>query len=150
MKNLAPYLFLAVLVVLALAVRYYQLREEGGLELPGTGRKPASQGATTKNTRNNLDAFRDPKSEYFFTKHARCRMACRNITQKEVKEIVKKADVNYNKSQLDAARGPKYAVEGYTARDRQHIRVIVAPKQRHLSIVTVIDLDKGWECPSCN
>jgi hypothetical protein len=25
----------------------------------------------------------------------------------------------------------------------------VAPKQKHFSIVTVIDLDKEWECPSC-
>ena len=81
---------------------------------------------------------------------ARCRMACRRITQKEVKEIVRKAEVNYRKSDLDAGQGPKYAVEGYTSRDRQHIRVIVAPRQRHLSIVTVIDLDKDWECPSCD
>ncbi|KXK22952.1 MAG: hypothetical protein UZ12_BCD005002929 [Bacteroidetes bacterium OLB12] len=76
-------------------------------------------------------------------------MECRNITQKEVKEIVRKANVNYNKSDLQASGGAKYALEGYTSKDRQHIRVIVAPRKKHLSIVTVIDLDKDWECPSC-
>lgn len=76
-------------------------------------------------------------------------MDCRHITQKEVKEIVGKAEVNYNKSELDAPKGPTYALEGYTSKDKQHVRIIVAPKQRHLSIVTVIDLDEDWECPSC-
>ncbi len=149
MKKLIPYLLLAALFVIALGVR--QCRDSGELENDNpsvTNSSPKSKKSTGDN-RSNLDVFRDPESEYFFTKHARCRMECRKITQKEVKEIVRQADVNYNKSELDAAQGPKYAVEGYTSKDRQHIRVIVAPKQRHLSIVTVIDLDKDWECPSC-
>ena len=76
-------------------------------------------------------------------------MKCRHINKEEVKEIVQKAKVNYKKSELDAAQGPKYALEGYTARDNQHVRIIVAPKQRHLTIVTVIDLDEDWDCPKC-
>lgn len=76
-------------------------------------------------------------------------MDCRKITQKEVKEIVRKAEVNYTKSDLNDPKGATYALEGFTSKDRQHVRIIVAPKQRHLSIVTVIDLDKDWECPSC-
>ncbi|MBL7871346.1 MAG: DUF4258 domain-containing protein [Cyclobacteriaceae bacterium] len=148
MKKLIPYLLLAVLFVIALGVR--QCRNSEALESDNPSvTKSAPKSKSTDDIRSNLDVFRDPESDYFFTKHARCRMECRKITQKEVKEIVRKADVNYNKSELDAAQGPKYAVEGYTSKDRQHIRVIVAPKQRHLSIVTVIDLDKDWECPSC-
>ncbi|MDH4089708.1 MAG: DUF4258 domain-containing protein [Cyclobacteriaceae bacterium] len=148
-KKLIPYIILAVLFVIALGIRQYRSEEVSETGSPATNNTAPSTKKATESRRSNLDIFRDPEAEYFFTKHARCRMACRNITQKEVKEIVRKADVNYNKSDLDAAQGPKYAVEGYTARDRQHIRVIVAPKQRHLSIVTVIDLDKDWECPSC-
>jgi hypothetical protein len=149
MKKLIPYLLLAVLFVIALGVR--QCRNSGALENENSSvtKSATKSKKSTEDNRSNLDVFRDPESEYFFTNHARCRMECRKITQKEVKEIVRKADVNYNKSELDAAQGPKYAVEGYTSKDRQHIRVIVAPKQRHLSIVTVIDLDKDWECPSC-
>lgn len=146
MKKAIPYVILAVFFVIALGVR--QCRQQKDVE-PNTSSTNNATKPTDASGKDNLDAFRDPESEYFFTKHARCRMECRKITQKEIKEIVRKAEVNYNKSELDAAQGPKYAVEGYTSKDRQHIRVIVAPKQRHLSIVTVIDLDKDWECPSC-
>jgi hypothetical protein len=149
MKKLIPYLLLAVLFVVALGVRQCRNSQEGGIDNSSVSNSSPKPKKTSEANRSNLDVFRDPESEYFFTKHARCRMECRKITQKEVKEIVRKAEVNYNKSELDAAQGPKYAVEGYTSKDRQHIRVIVAPKQRHLSIVTVIDLDKDWECPSC-
>jgi len=149
MKKAIPYLLLAVLFVIAFFVKQYRESEYNDREQsPSTDTRKSNKGST--DTRNNLDVFRDPDAEYFFTKHARCRMECRSITQKEVKEIVRKADVNYNKSDLDAAQGPKYALEGYTSKDRQHVRIIVAPKQKHLSIVTVIDLDKDWECPSCD
>jgi hypothetical protein len=138
-----------VLVIVALFVRQY--RERKLIDREQTSQSDVRKGSkSTSDSRNSLDAFRDPEAEYFFTKHARCRMECRSITQKEVKEIVGKADVNYNKSDLEAKEGPKYALEGYTSKDRQHVRIIVAPKQKHLSIVTVIDLDKEWECPSCN
>jgi hypothetical protein len=40
-------------------------------------------------------------------------------------------------------------LEGYTSKEKQHIRIIVAPKQKHLTIVTVIDLDEEWACGSC-
>jgi Domain of unknown function (DUF4258) len=146
MKKLIPYLLLLVLFVVAFYVKQY--REQGNTipDLPTSTRdKP-----TSADSRNALDVFRDPDAEYYFTKHARCRMECRRITQKEVKEIVRKANVNYRKSDLKAAEGPKYALEGITSRDKQHVRIIVAPKQRHLSIVTVIDLDKEWDCPGCD
>jgi len=144
MKKLIPYLLLLMLFVVALFVK--RCRENDNVpDSPSVTQEKRSNPSAGK----NLEAFRDPDAEYFFTKHARCRMECRNITQKEVKEIVRKAEVNYNKSELDAPQGPKYALEGYTSKDRQHVRIIVAPKQKHLSIVTVIDLDKEWECPSC-
>ena len=145
MKKLIPYLLLAVLFMVALFVKQYR---DQGQPLPDSpnGRERKS----TSDNRNHLDTFRDPEAEYFFTKHVRCRMECRHITQKEVKEIVRKADVNYRKSDLQAAQGPKYALEGYTSKDRQHIRVIVSPKQKHLSIVTVIDLDEDYNCPGCD
>ncbi len=144
MKKAIPYLILLFLFFIALGVK--RCREgEVNFDNPPAAQKKGPEEAT----RNNLDIFRDPDAEYFFTKHARCRMDCRKITQKEVKEIVRKAEVNYTTSDLNDPKGATYALEGYTSKDRQHVRIIVAPKQRHLSIVTVIDLDKDWECPNC-
>lgn len=145
MKKLIPYLLLGIFLIVALLVKQYREQGQSLLDSPVAREKTG-----TSDSRNHLDTFRDPDAEYFFTKHARCRMECRRITQKEVKEIVRKAEVNYRKSDLDAAGGPTYALEGYTSKDKQHVRIIVAPKQKHLSIVTVIDLDKEWVCPKCD
>jgi hypothetical protein len=144
MKKLIPYLLVLVLFVVALFVKKCrEATNDDGLTTDTKEERSSSKAI------GNLDVFRDENAEYFFTKHARCRMECRHITQREVKEIVRKADVNYSKSELDAPRGPKYALEGYTLKDKQHIRIIVAPKQKHLTIVTVIDLDEEWSCGSC-
>ncbi len=151
MKKALPFILLIVLLLAALLIR----RCGTATNKTDNEKKPKTENVRnpteekTDNQKTNLDVFRDPSADYYFTKHARCRMKCRHITQEEIKEIVQKANVNYKKSDLDAAQGPKYALEGVTSRDKQHVRIIVAPKERHLSIVTVIDLDEDWECPSC-
>jgi len=152
MKKALPYILLIVLLLAAVMIRRCNSTKnttDNQKEKKKTEDVRNPTEPKTDNEKSNLDVFRDPESEFYFTKHARCRMKCRHITQEEVKEIVRKAEVNYKKSELDAAQGPKYALEGTTSGDRQHVRIIVAPKQRHLTIVTVIDLDEDWECPSC-
>ena len=145
MKKALPYLLLLLLLLAAVLIRRCNSKEQ---LTDNDKRKPQTENVSD-NRKTNLDVFRDPSADYYFTKHARCRMKCRHITQEEVKEIVQQAEVNYRKSDLDAAQGPKYALEGVTSRDNQHVRIIVAPKQRHLTIVTVIDLENEWACPSC-
>lgn len=152
LKKALPYLFLLLLLVVLVFVRTCKSRSNKTDNEKTKNRTEDvrnNDDQKTDNQKNNLDIFRDPSADYYFTKHARCRMKCRHITQEEVKEIVQKAEVNYHKSELDAEQGPKYALEGYTSGEKQHVRIIVAPKQRHLTIVTVIDLDYDWECPSC-
>lgn len=84
-----------------------------------------------------------------YSKHARCRMDCRQITQSEIESVLKTGTINYYKSELDAdACKQKYALEGY-GDDRQHIRVIFASCQDKITVVTCIDLEEDWEC-ACN
>ena len=78
------------------------------------------------------------------TKHAKCRMQCRDITFDEIGEIVKDGNINANKSELDTDH-PKYALEGYS-HDHQHIRVIIAPEEQNLVVVTCIDLENEHSC----
>ena len=151
MKKSLPYILLIVLLLTAVLIRRCNNAKN---TTDSQKEKTKTQDVRRKdektdNQKSNLDVFRDANADYYFTKHARCRMKCRHITQEEVKEIVQKANVNYNKSDLDGAQGAKYALEGTTSRDKQHVRIIVAPKERHLSIVTVIDLEEDWECPGC-
>lgn len=131
-KNWLPYFLLGVMVIVAVYL------------------KKCNQ-TSNSNTNNNSENVRFSRNvaELYFTKHARCRMKCRSITQKEVREILAEGTINYNKSNLQSSRGAEYALEGTTS-DRQHVRIIFSPKKRHMTVVTVIDLDKDWECPSCD
>ena len=151
MKKSLLYILLIVLLLAAVIIRRFSSanNKTDNEKKTTTEDVRTPKDEKTDNQKTNLDVFRDPSADYYFTKHARCRMKCRHITQEEIKEIVQKANVNYKKSDLNAAQGPKYALEGVTSKDKQHVRIIVAPKERHLSIVTVIDLDEDWECPSC-
>lgn len=93
------------------------------------------------------DVYRDT-AHLVYTKHAKCRMDCRDINEREIKEIIESGKLNKAKSGYDAAHQDEtYALEGYSYQD-QHIRVVVAPKNNELVIITVIDLDKDWAC-SC-
>lgn len=111
---------------------------------PRNGNRNTTPSASNNNDYQKLDRN---STDLYFTKHARCRMKCRNISQKEVKDILANGTINYNKSNLQDPQGPTYALEGYT-NDRQHVRIIFAPKSIHLTVVTVIDLDVEHEC-SC-
>ncbi len=90
----------------------------------------------------------DRHGQLILTRHARCRMDCRHITEKEIHEILDEGEINFAKSEPDARPDPKYAVEGYTA-ERQHLRIIIAPEGEKLILVTCIELGVEWEC-QCN
>jgi len=87
---------------------------------------------------------RDP-STLIFTHHAKCRMNCRRIDSAEVAEILVKGKINANKSDLANPSDLKYALEGRSA-DNQKIRIIIAPENNGMVVVTVIDLEKDWKC----
>lgn len=80
-----------------------------------------------------------------YSKHAKCRMECRHITQVEVEETMQSGEINYNKSDLENARCPRYAVEGIT-KDNQRVRIVYAQCNDKTEVVTVIDLGTEWSC----
>jgi hypothetical protein len=84
-----------------------------------------------------------------YTRHARCRMECRHITQKEVEDIMKNGMINYRKSDANDLPCPTYALEGYTSEDNQHVRIVFAQCNNKTKVVTCIDLDHDYPC-ACN
>ena len=82
-----------------------------------------------------------------YSKHARCRLDCRHIDESEIKEILQKGEINYNKIE-ESDKGRSYPLEG-TTHDRQHVRIVFAPHENELVVVTVIDLETEWPC-NCN
>lgn len=110
-------------------------------------KKPAEENTPRRNESDHREAaFRHQR--IYYTKHAQCRMDCRQIDESEVKEILQTGEINYSKSDMKSKPCPKYAVEG-TTHDGQHIRIIVGNCSTQASIVTVIDLDHDVEC-NCN
>ena len=71
-------------------------------------------------------------------------MECRHIDESEVKEILEQGTINYAKVESDA-RGKTYPVEGVT-HDKQRVRIVFAPKDDEIVVVTCIDLDTEWPC----
>ena len=93
---------------------------------------------------SNENVFRDT-DHLILTKHAKCRMDCRHITAQEIKEIIHAGYVNYSKSGQGNKGDNTYALEGYS-NGHQHLRVIVAPENDGLVVITCIDLDNEWPC----
>ena len=98
------------------------------------------------NTANN-DSFRNT-NHLILTKHAKCRMDCRHITEDEIKEIVHDGKVNEAKSGPGTKGDETYALEGYS-HEHQHLRIVVSPESDGLVVITCIDLDNAWQC-NCN
>lgn len=93
------------------------------------------------------DSFRNT-THLILTKHAKCKMDCRHITEPEIIEIIHDGKVNYSKSGPGTKGDETYALEGYS-NEHQYLRVIVAPESDGLVVITCIDLNKEWAC-NCN
>jgi hypothetical protein len=80
-----------------------------------------------------------------YTKHAKCRMECRQISQNEVEEIMKDGTINYKKSNVNMRSCPVYSLEG-TTRDSQRVRIVFGQCKDKTKVITCIDLNKDWQC----
>lgn len=80
------------------------------------------------------------------TRHARCRMGCREIDAFEIQEVIDQGQINYRKNKpAQNGRCASIAYEGIT-RDRQEVRIIVGECDRDPIIITVIDLGNKYDC----
>ncbi len=143
MKKALPLIVLVVLGAIAFIIN--QHNKKIAEPSPDVISKKNSTSTKTKNKDLIRGLNRHP-SHLNYSKHALCRMGCRHINESEVKEILIEGKINYNKSELkgdDCKK--KYAVEGYT-KDDQKVRIIFAPCQSEVTVVTVIDLGKEWIC----
>src|SRR5690348_7474958 len=134
-KKWLPYLLIGVLGIILIVVKIYKGAHLSPVHT--TQRDPASV---------NRDRGFDRRVSYLeYSNHATCRMECRHITKAEVEDIMRNGTINYRKSDLQNARCPRYALEGYTG-DDQHVRIIFAQCNEKTEVVTAIDLGTEWQC----
>lgn len=135
MKKAAPYILLLLMAVAIIVIKSY--RDRGRDTDPGTKKPPSST------DRNRGFDRRIHFLEY--TAHAKCRMECRRVSQKEVEEIMQIGKINYRKTDIKDRPCPSYALEGVT-QDDQRVRIIFAQCDNKTKVVTVIDLDTDFTC----
>lgn len=79
------------------------------------------------------------------TRHGACRMECREITLSEIRDVVRKGQLNEAKSKPEDQPCPSWAFEGRTA-DGQQVRIVLAGCEDETRIVTAIDLENEYQC----
>lgn len=133
MKKAFPIIVLVVLAALAIYLRNCRSTSD-------------TKTTTTSNKEYKVRGLNRNPSHINYSKHAKCRMDCRHIDDAEVNDILQNGKINYNKSELNGNEcRKKYAVEGYS-KDNQHLRIIFAPCNDEVTVVTCIDLGAEWEC----
>lgn len=83
-----------------------------------------------------------------YTRHARCRMACRHISEAEVEEILQGRGALDPSRSRDDGRCPSHALEGTTS-DGQRVRIVYAACEDETRVITTIDLGTDWPCGDC-
>ena len=107
---------------------------------------PSTTQTDTNSNKTNRDRGFDRRISYLdYSNHAKCRMQCRKISEREVEEIMQEGKINYRKSDLKNGRCPRYALEGLTD-DRQRVRIVFAQCNNATTVVTVIDLETDYAC----
>lgn len=84
-------------------------------------------------------------SSVIYTKHALCRMACRQIDKKEITEILEKGSINFNKTNRRDRPCPTFALQGRTE-SGESIRVIFAQCATETKVVTCYNLEQEFAC----
>ena len=135
MLNNKKYLYVLILLIIALVLWNSKRSRSGKNRVPETEQR---------STIGLAEEIRRKSANISFSRHARCRMECRRIDETEVREVLAEGSINASRIE-ESEKGLSVPLEGVT-HDRQHVRIVVAPKQNSLVLVTVIDLDTDWPC----
>lgn len=84
-----------------------------------------------------------------YTSTGECIMQCRNITEEEIKQVLKGGKVNYDKSDVHAKPYPIYDVEGKTVTGKE-LSIIIADIDTTSSMISAVDLKQTIDTCKCN
>ncbi|MBS1685878.1 MAG: DUF4258 domain-containing protein [Bacteroidetes bacterium] len=100
----------------------------------------------TKGPGTDHQTLIDPGTRLIYTRHARCRMACRHITEADIREVLREGHVNEAKSKQESGRCPAYAIEDERNSDHVRLRIVLAKCETEVKVVTCIDRDDEFAC----
>lgn len=88
----------------------------------------------------------DPNTHLIYTRHARCRMDCRHISEDDIREVLREGHINEAKSKQESGKCPTYAIEEDRHKDGVRLRIVFAKCDHDTKVVTCIDRDHEFEC----
>lgn len=124
-----PYKTIGIIVIVVLLISAFLSKVH--MRMP----MPAGQGQNIIPTNAALS----------FTKHADCRMACRGITEAEIREVLAEGKINTRKSDPNDSPCPTYAIED-RVKDGQLLRIVFGVCGRQIRVITCIDLEQEHDC----
>ena len=80
-----------------------------------------------------------------YTRHALCRMDCREISKSDIDEVMQRGIINLNRSDRNDRPCPTYALQG-TTKDGENLRVIFAQCEEETKVVTCYNLEEDFQC----
>lgn len=112
---------------------------------------PKTNSTTNNNTKSKVPPPNTVNSSLLserliYTRHARCRMGCRYISEDEIAYILRNGKMNKRKSKPHDAPCPTYALEGITPDDKQEVRIVFAACDDVTKVITAIDLGNEYQC----
>jgi len=143
-KKYIPFI---ILLAAAFAILYIKQHQRGkGPDVETIHITPSTSSTNiSADTTSQDDPINRHPDQIIYSRHARCRMDCRHITETEIKEILDRGKINYGKIE-ENPKGKTYPLEGITD-EHQHLRIVFAPKgDNDIEVVTCIDLDTEWSC----
>ena len=142
-KKWIPYILIVLMIIAIIVIKQQKSNNDPVPKPKVTNNDKPKDPASNPTDRDK--GFDRRTSLLKYSNHAKCRMLCRKISQAEVEEIMREGKINYNKSDLQNARCPRYAVEGMTS-DDQRVRIVYAQCNESTPVVTVIDLETDFQC----
>lgn len=110
------------------------------LVIKRNSKKPQSD-----NTQTQVQQVIPADATLSYTKHARCRMDCRGITEQEIREVLQEGHLNPQKSDANDRPCPSYAIED-RVKDGQELRIVLGVCDREIKVITCIDLGQEHTC----
>src|SRR3954462_3185913 len=104
-SNASRTTIIVALVAILLLARMY--KEYAGGRIPSSSRPPISASAPVTTSDSSAIPSGDhqtiiaPNTPLIYTKHARCRMDCRHISEADIKEVLREGHVNEAKSKQE-------------------------------------------------
>jgi hypothetical protein len=91
------------------------------------------------------EAFDRAPEALHYTPDARCRMDCRQISEGDIKEIMKKGVIHFNRSNRRSQPCPTFALQGRTAKGT-YLRVHFSQCTDQTTVLNCYNLERDVPC----